>query len=553
MSRDKEPRPQCILYDFSKAEPTSQLAAAPTLGKWRLIDWESPRAAGKLLWAYREGAAPLSLTLGVQGWYAISLGLWCPPQGQSRIRVRLSGEDAWDELYVREPCRWLPEGGCRFEEHFWRLADLSGRNLEIAATAFCSGLGFVRLIPLNEEQARRAQSPERIPWLWTNDGRGTFIEDKDPPSRAVTDNLDAFAGTDFTDMSWSIFAADVVNYNSAFARRFDFSSQPTWRETDVAMSRNIGRLLAAGEDANALAIAYGAQKKIHVWLGQRMQLFTLEAPKDIVLSDFFATRRDLACRTRDGRPMAQMSFAFPEVRRHLIDILVELARYCPFGLHLQFNRGVPCSHFEKPVLEAFAQRWGGDMRAYGVLDERVVMLRGQYITIFLRELRERLCQLGLGHSAIGVNCMQTKALNEEFGMDIVTWAREGLVTHLMPYRWEWRGEKADDVWRWYDPYEMDYFHRAVQGTSCKILPYAYNGNNHRWALPHEHRSRAWRLIRQGVDGLCAWDAAGWLARLGLGRPGELEVWQEVSRPLAQEDIRSLGGIAIDEYSPHYGC
>ena len=236
-----------------------------------------------------------------------------------------------------------------------------------------------------------------------------------------------------------------------------------------------------------------------------------------------------------------------------IDILCELAEYRPFGLNLQFNRGVPCTHFEKPVVEEFADRYGLDMKELGLLDERVVAVRSHYVTLFMRELRQRLDKLGFSDLKVGVNCIQNKALNDEFGLDVATWVREGLVTHLMPFRWEWRGEDAENFWQWQDPYEMDFFLRVVEGTECKVWPYGYNHNNHRNALPDEIRRQALAVIRQGADGLCGWDMKPELARMGLGRPGELAVWEQVSEALGQEDIRTLGDVAIDEYSPHYGA
>lgn len=544
---------QCVIYDFSTVQPAGAVAAGAALGQWRLIDWESPLASGKLLWGYMETQTPLTLPFAQRGWHAVSLGLWSPPHMNTRIRVRLSGETDWDELWVRTPSRWIPEGGCQFEEHFWRLADLTGRSLEIAATTSCSGLGFVRLIPLTEPQSRLAQSPERINWLWTNDGHGTFIEERQPPSRAVTDNIAPFAGTDFTDISWSILSTDIVNYNSAVASRLDTTEGPNWRELDKSISRNVARLLAAGDDPNKLAVSDAARHGIRPWLAQRLQLFALEPPYDVAVSDFYRSHRDWACLTRDGRPMAQMSFAYPQVRSYLIDILTELAHYRPFGLHLQFNRGVPCTHFEKPLLDEFARRYGTDMRQCDKLDERVVAVRALYVTAFMRELRQRLNRQGFADMKIGVNCMPNKVLNDEFGLDVAAWAREGLVTRLMPCRWEWRGEIPDNLWQWHNPYEMDFFLNAVNGTACTVHPYAYNGNNHRHALPHEHRARALECIRQGAHGLCGWDPAPSLARLGLGRPGELEVWEQLSKPLPQADIRNLGDVAIDAYSPHYGA
>ena len=87
-----------VLVDFSGIRPRRAVSREPRRGMWRLIPWKSRIAAGRALWAYPGRVPQASLTLNADGWYAISLGLWSPPGAQTRIRARLSGEKAWQEL-----------------------------------------------------------------------------------------------------------------------------------------------------------------------------------------------------------------------------------------------------------------------------------------------------------------------------------------------------------------------------------------------------------------------------------------------------------------------
>ena len=541
---------EVVIYDFSTAEPARALSPELHWPEWHLVPWESEVASGQALWAYHDRVPDLSLGLGVQGWHAISVGLWSPPGTSTRMRLRLSGEDQWDELWAREPCQWIDwEDGSvspyLFEEHFWRLADLTGKGLEIAATAAKTGLGFLRLIRLTEAQVQAVEESRRVPWMWLMDGFSPLASSIDPPSRAITDDIDGFAGTDFSELSWNIGGPDLVNYDTRVGTRYGAAGGPYVNESyyETAAS-TVERLRAAGQDPAAIAAARTARHGMKLWLGLRLQAFLMEHPFDSMFdSRFCLDHPEWACRTRDGRRLMQMSYAFPEVRRHAIDILLEVLPHRPEGLHLIVNRGVPCTYFEGPVVDEFQRLYEQDIRDVPPLDSRVVGLRAQYLTTFLRELRQAMDGGEYADVKLGVNCFQTPRINDEFGLDVAGWAREGLVDRLMVFRWEWR---------WGEPIDAPFWREVVRGTGCELYFFAYNGNRDAGSLPQEHRQRALELIRAGADGLCAWDGPPYLGTLGLGRPGELEVWEEVCTPLPQARLQTVRGFVVDECPPIWG-
>jgi len=339
-------------------------------------------------------------------------------------------------------------------------------------------------------------------------------------------------------VSWCIIGADVTNYDTQFGRRLDTRDEPTWRPLDTSISENIERLIREGHDTNELAVQTARQSGLNVYLAHRPQHFNLEPPNDTHGSEFYQRNRHLACKTRDGRSLMQMSFAFPKVRVHLLDVLEELAAHQPDGLHIIFNRGIPCTLYEEPVVEEFRQEHGTDIRTLDDTDPTVVRFRYRYITAYLTELRDRVGP----ELPIVASCFASKALNDRYGLDVRGWAESGLVQHLLPFLWEWER----------DPYEMDVFGELARTTDCKIWPFDFNGNLHRAKLPREHRRRALDLIRAGAPGLAGWDAHLDLASLNLGHVNELELWEELAVPLEQTDIHTIAGIAVDAVgTPHY--
>ena len=531
---------EIVIRDFSRVQPASAVSTEAVKGKWRLLDWQSESDAGRLLYSYLDAAPELTVPLNAEGYYAISLGLFQPPNRTNRIRVRLSDDTEYSELHQRQGCRWIPlgEGSYRFEEQFWRIAELRGQDLHVATTSEGSGLGFVKLTPLNETQIERFNQPVRVPWLWTIDGHGRFIEPLTPASRAVTDAIEPMAGSDFSTVSWGIIGADVTNYETWVGRRFDTRDEPTSRTLDTSISGNIDRLIQEGHDTNRLAVQTARKNGLNVYLAQRPQFFNLEPPNDTHGSEFYRRNRHLACKTRDGRSLMQMSFAYPEVRRHLLDILEEVATHKPDGVHIIFNRGIPCTLYEEPVVDEFRCEHHMDIRALDDMDPRVVRFRYRYITAYLTELRDRVGP----DMRIVASCFATRTLNDRYGLDVRGWAESDLVQYLLPFLWEWERE----------PYDMALFSELSRTTDCDIWPFAFNGNLHRAKLPREHRHRALELIWAGATGLAGWDARPDLASLNLGHVNELELWEELTVLLPQTDIHTIGGIAVDAVgTPHY--
>jgi hypothetical protein len=223
--------------------------------------------------------------------------------------------------------------------------------------------------------------------------------------------------------------------------------------------------------------------------------------------------------------------------------MCEVAECKPDGLHLLFNRGIPSTLYEKPVIDDFAKEYSKNISELDPLDPCVVQFRYRYLTAYLMELRQAVGQ----DIQIAANCFATKALNDRFGLNVRQWAVTGLVDHLMPMRWAWQTE---------DDFEMDLFNEiAASAPKCKLWFYAFNRNVYGHSvMPHEHRQHALELIRSGATGLAGWDVAPDLAGLNLGHVNELEIWEQISIPISQTDVHTIGGVAIDSIgTPHYGA
>ncbi|HRQ90381.1 MAG TPA: hypothetical protein PLA50_16405, partial [Bacteroidia bacterium] len=100
---------------------------------------------------------------------------------------------------------------------------------------------------------------------------------------------------------------------------------------------------------------------------------------------------------RDGSVAEKASYAFPEVRKLMLDIIEESARLTDAdGVNLCFVRGPHFIRYEQPVLDRFRELHGEDAREVPEDDPRLQAVRAEFMTTFLRDARGVLDRVGEG-------------------------------------------------------------------------------------------------------------------------------------------------------------
>ncbi len=567
-----------LITDFSKVQPAGALSLEPVKGKWRLIPWhmdarsgnEKPLAQpfwnyrfadrrpdlrGNILWGYPDKRLPpLSLPLKVKGWYAISVGILTPPWVSTRVLLRLSGEKKWNEVWARKSL------GYWFEEHFWRIVEIDGHSLEIGSVATWpvsgdrnpsadvkfggntnASLTFVRMVPVKAAQVRAMQTSPSIPCMRTIDGHSFlyWADSSVPAKRIVTREIDAFRGSAFTDVSWGIGGGDVVNYKSRVGtlgripEAFPMTEKG-WANAGV----NMRRILAKVDNPATWAADNARRCGTKFWIGHRIQTYMFEPPQDSTFfSEFCQNNPQWACRNRQGERLMCMSLAFPGVRRLLLSLFAECISCRPYGVHLVLNRGVPYTYFERPVVEGFKRLHGCDIRTLKTTDRRVIAFRARFMTGFLEELRAMLAAKGCPDMKVAANVFQDRAVNDEYGLDVVTWAKKGLVDRFCPFRWEPLMDRKIDMEFW--------IRKVKKGTGCEIFPYVAIQHRETNTPLEDLRDRALKLHDAGADGLSWWDAEPFTTVTNWGNRAELAVWGGI-KPLFLGPMHTLGSFLVDE-------
>ena len=515
------------LSDMSRCLPKEALSTDTRQGCWRLVEYETERGQGVLMYALAGMDAPsVEYPLNVQGWHNITIGLWSFLNDIGWVKVKLTGDAHFTHLSRGKPDRFT------LEESFWKAADLTGQSIIFGQENRGAYVAFIVLEPLSADQVEeirrdRARSDTK---------RLVAHNDADYLRRGIRESVESYRYTDFTRIYWEAAAGSRCLYATRIG---EFGEDPR--------SRPAKALHDQGIDLLATAAKYAHEAGLEIYPSIRVEMFGFPPPRDEeTVTRFYREHPEWHCVDRDGTPIDRMSYAFPQVRGLITAILAEMAEYEVDGVGLLYHRGPPYLLYEEPLIQGFQAEYGQDPRLLGEWDERWLAYRAGFMTNFMRELRQALDEVGSRRDVrlkVGAVVPAEPAENRFYGLDLRTWIAEGLVDELIPYP-DGHGDRHiffDNARIWCaDPprheIPLGYWASLTKGTPCKLCPAIMP----RSMPSREYRRRAMRCYEAGADGLFFWDAYGrnvltaqWRTLRRLGHVEEL-LWTRTYEELAGE-------------------
>ncbi|MYH60860.1 MAG: family 10 glycosylhydrolase [Caldilineaceae bacterium SB0675_bin_29] len=544
------------LTDLGLSQPQLALSTDRRKYHWQVVPYETEEFSGKMLIAGPETEAPpVAVPLGVSGWHRIFLGLWSN-WTEELVRVRLSGDSAFVKVN-REREQGSFADNYSLDERYWKTADLTGQDLVIgqqtAGMTQPAYVAYVKLEPLDEGEVaelladRNEVRNRRL--ICMNDGFSDFGRFRPTSQEEIWEFLEPFRDTDFQKMFWCPGAGgDVLTYPSDIGSLTGSKTRDYPRVVDRYIGESMQILAGAGIDTVETVVEYGHSVGLEVHISQRMEAFQCCPPfEDYFTGDFYRDHPEWRCVDIDGREIARMSYAFPEVRELLLAVFRELAtRYDIDGVNPIFNRGAPFLLYESPLVEGFREETGLDATQLAEDDERYLRYRAGVMTEFMAELRREMDEIGARRGRpleISAHALNDAATNLFYGLDIPAWVEGGLIDNLISY--PWRDEEID----------VDYFGKLTAGSPVQYYPEIMP----RTMPAEDFRQRALQYYAAGADGLCFWDTNGrhqrfkeWSMIRRLGHRDSLEGWNDGEGELYRTvPLRSVGGYVLDKYPPHW--
>ncbi|MCM8759624.1 MAG: hypothetical protein NC906_07650 [Candidatus Omnitrophica bacterium] len=458
-------------------------------GVWQVVDYTTEDFSGKLILAQPGSNAPdVRIKIPLKGTYDIYLGLF--QNFCDRIKVKLRSDTVFER--IKHSSKVI--GKQAFEDVYWKTTKLEG-NEEIIIRqepGIRAAIGYII--------ARKSEKKNREKKYLIH-----LTDDGFPSNYGVPEDID--------DACWNIIAASRLKFDYV-SRGINPTSMADYPTKHPSLRRNPKKLLKTEFPAEIYRECYETLKKffarnqnVHQRYFEiarssgikplaycRMAMYHANPPWDCFRSDFYDKHPEFRCIDIDGIPVNRMSFAYPEVRQEFIKLFTEAIEFGAEGATNCFVRGFPFVCYEDPVKKRFKQLYDQDITKIQETDIRAEKVRAEFVTQYMRELRDALN--GTGKSVLNVAIVHA---NEKvcwyYGLDVRTWIKEGLIDILCPYTWGIEGVPAE--------IDMNFFADAVKGSNVKLLPFLgsmYNDKN-----PENFLKRALDMTDYSIDGFSFWD------------------------------------------------
>jgi hypothetical protein len=544
-----------VLTDFSKAEPASALITGKReKGKWKLIPFATASMKGTALSIYGGTNPPMiKLPLAQRGWHAVYIGLSTTSGGfdigGNGIRARLSDEPVFRRIANNQAL--LENRRAVIEECFVTVGNLNGQSVEIAPQrGLPANVCYVKLVPLTEAEAQArtkdvAASPATRTSIATFDGHSWIWPFAPTTAEQLAEEFRGYEGTDVGKWWFQVTGADLVCYPSKIGTypgegTTDFPSGTYGiytKSLETLFKKGINPLKVARDAAKAQGAEFHVMLRPAGWVGSMPYEETFN-------SKFFYAHPEWRCVDKDGTPTFFMSYAYPQVRKQLLDIFAETLELQPEGVGFLFNRGMPLMLWEDAFCERFKEMHHADAKSVPDDDPRIHATRAAVMTDFLTEVRALLDETAKKQGRkerykISLGTFAKEADNQRWGLDLPTWIKRGLVDEValtwFAYHTSFKPGATDTL------QDMNYYRRLTKGTNTKAYPMVIAWKT---GKPKELCQRVAGYLAAGDPGVAIWDpqvARGWNDKspgnvfevLGhLGHREDLVRWSKNGVPLA---------------------
>lgn len=499
-----------------------ELASIPLPKGWRKANHSSAGQEVVVLQAEPD-ADVLVVPLNAAGRREIHLGLVARPKFRNAaMQVKVSTDPFWRRV---RPMRFIDDSALAIQDGCLGVFDLRSDSqlLVRAEPVDVAALAYVATV--EPDCAAPQRHKRNVGAVFdTNMSISRYRIGKPEDLRAV---LAPYIDSDFSHIFWGTGVGSYSPLYFSEALGWHGQEQKEFMADHRERTAGVMRMLAErGVDPLRFAIEFCHAHGLQLWANDRVSKnHEHDFRDDFPGGRFLLQHQEKRVQDIDGslHDQVTMSFAYPEIREMKVRTLVEQARYDVDGLYIDFCRKAPLVGWEPVVLDSFRRKHGLDPRQKPRGEWFIHWIEHQcgFITQFMRDLRKALGQVekergrqipvaaqvnGGWRFTDGIPSCKTE------GLDVETWAREGLVDILAPAEWTALMHAHQS---------LDRFGPLVEGTACKLWgalgPQFREGHRSK-----EERTQygpecadldPWRLMRhaadmynQGADGVYIWEA-----------------------------------------------
>lgn len=562
-----------LMTDLSKIEPASALVIGlREKGKWKVVPFEIAEWKGQALSIYAgTNPAKVKLPLSVTGWHAVYIGLATTSggfgAGTNGLKAKLSGEAVFRRMANNLPL--LANRRAVIQECFLTVANLQDQSVEIAPLpGMPATICYVKAVPLTDTEVqtwqKRRSSRDHKTSIATFDGHSWIWPFRPSTAEELVEEFRGFEESDVGKWWFQVVGADLVCYPSKVGtypgqgtKDFPSGTYSSYTLTlEKLFKQGVHPLKVARDEARRQGVEFHVMLRPGGWVGSMPYEETFN-------SKFFYDHPEWRCVDLDGTPTFYMSYAVPEVRRHLLEIFRETLEFQPEGVGFLFNRGMPLMLWEDAFAARFKSLHNADAKAVPEDDPRIYATRAAIMTEFMLEVRALLDEVAQKQGRkerykISLGTFATEVDNQKWGIDLPQWIQKGLVDDIATTWFAYHTSFTKTGGR----VDMEYYRRISEGTNTRVYPMV---NASKTGKPQELCKKMAALLAAGAPGISIWDPQvhrGWPegspgnAMDVLGRLGHLEDlqnWGESGVPMPlSTPLTRLGENYFSRWFPNTG-
>ncbi len=388
-----------------------RLSASFSPDKWHVLSYETAEISGRMVWANKETfPQDITVQLNAKGRYRVYLGM-INMGGDTTTGVRFSNDEGKTQLRTFSHTGWSSVEW--FEEVYFKTLELDNQKLVISKpkgyiSVDNTALAWIRLVPAPVEETEKAKI------LAYHFDQDYYAEDDYRTPEDYLGRMKMLADGGMEIMLHEKFPLQKI--------RVDWS-KATVREKAYRY------YLENGEAVERTLIDYAHGMGAKIYASYRIEaggfITPFDSCKQLYNDVSFDENKELYCQTRDGRYVDVCSYAYPSVRKRIVEMLVNSVGDFD-GVCVFFHRGTFVA-FEKPVRDMVMEKYGVEACRLPKSDPRLHNVLCHFITLFMRELRAELDKLGGKRKEINAIVYHTPEASKHFGYDVETWVNEGLV------------------------------------------------------------------------------------------------------------------------------
>lgn len=286
----------------------------------------------------------------------------------------------------------------------------------------------VRIQQVSAEQAARWNAPPEIvpAMILHDDGYSPFYLGKLQSRDDFRKMLSRLSRIPVYEYDWCAGVTTAVNYPSRFASNFGYDGN-FWREGDRRAAETVNRLIAEGDDPVKTVGELCREYKIRYSLTLRAN--ACYPPRSSAMNGkFYQENPQLRQMSADGQRRIQLSYAFPETRRFVLNLIGELAAYKPDAITIEFLRHPPFFGYDAPLVEIYKERHGS-CTPKDFMNDRWQKIQCEIMNEFMAQVRRHIDAASPG-TALEVSFDSSRYY--QHGLDVKYWLEQGYPDLISP-------------------------------------------------------------------------------------------------------------------------